>query len=58
MLEEYYLCYCGNLLPALKPHRMSEMKGKDEEESDVDVLQRDVIEVNNNSNNNNNNNNT
>lgn len=47
-LDEYSLCYCGDHLPALKPHTSPVTKGKEEEEeeeSDAQVLQRDIIEV-------------
>ena len=44
ILEEYGYCYYE--VPALGPHPVVRRKGgEDEEESDEDVLQRNIIEV-------------
>ena len=56
LLDEYSLCHSGSQVPALRPRpnagtaaatatEKKKGRGKDEEESDMEILQRDVIEV-------------
>ncbi len=44
IMDEYSLCYSGDHIPALKPHPLP-VQGEEGEESDAEILQRDIIEV-------------
>lgn len=49
LLSEYSLCYCGHRQPALRPRSNEPLQKKgeeEEEETDADILQRDIIQVN------------
>ena len=48
LLDNYFHCYHGNLLPSLKSSKRPQVSPDDDEEdkeTDLEILQRDVVEV-------------
>ena len=45
LLAEYGLCFRGHRLPALKGRGKPVQKGEEEEETESDIFQRDIVEV-------------